>query len=159
MKTHRNAHARVGIIAATTIAALVISVPAAAAAEGAVVTQGDFRAFATTSDPDITGRATMVRTSDGKTVVTVGVRGLAPSTSYGAHVHARACTDGFAGGHYKHDPGGPAAPPNEIWPAFTTNAAGLGNGRATADWLARPEAMSVVVHAPGGAKIACADLA
>jgi hypothetical protein len=156
--THRGTHARVAAIAITTIAALVIGVQGAVAADPAVVTHGEFRAFATSSDPDIIGQATMVRTADGKTIVTVSVRGLAPSTSYGAHVHARACADGFAGSHYKHDPAGPAAPPNEIWPAFTTNEAGVGNGRATAAWLVRPEATSVVVHAPGGAKIACADL-
>ena len=157
-KTHRTPHARLGTVAMMAIAALVIGVQGAAAADPALVTRGEFSAFATSSDPNITGQATMIRTADGKTIVTVSVRGLAPSTSYGAHVHAQACANGFAGGHYKHDPAGPAAPPNEIWPAFTTNAAGIGNGLATADWPARPEAMAVVIHAPGGAKIACADL-
>ena len=128
------------------------------AAQGAIVTRGEFRAFATSSDPDIAGRAQMVRTADGKTIVTVRVEGLAADTSYGAHVHRQRCDDGFAGGHYKHDPAGPGVPPNEIWPAFTTNDAGVGTGRATADWTAGPTAVSVVVHAPGGAKIACADL-
>jgi hypothetical protein len=45
-----------------------------------------------------------------------------------------------------------------IWPGFTTNAAGVGNGNATVGWTAGSTAVSVVVHAPGGAKIACADL-
>ena len=158
-KAHRSATARVAVIAATAIVALAIGAEAAAAADEALVTRGGFRAFATSSDPDISGQAVMVRTADGTTIVMVSVRGLTASTAYGAHVHGRACADGFAGGHYKHDPAGPAAPPNEIWPAFTTNGAGVGNGRATAHWRARPEAMSVVVHAPGGAKVACADLA
>ena len=48
--------------------------------------------------------------------------------------------------------------PTTIWPAFTTNDGGVGNGKATAAWVARPDARSVVIHAPGGAKIACADL-
>jgi hypothetical protein len=112
--THRGTRACVAGVAITTIAALVIGVQGAAAADPAVVTQGEFRAFATSSDPDITGRATMVRTADGKTIVTVGVRGLAPSTSYGTHVHARACADGFADGHYKHDPAGPGAAERDL---------------------------------------------
>ena len=87
-----------------------------------IVTRGEFAAFATSSDPAITGHATMVRTADGKTIVTVSVRGLAASTTYGSHVHMRACADTFAGGHYKDDLAGPASPPNEIWPAFATNA-------------------------------------
>jgi len=36
--------------------------------------------------------------------------------------------------------------------------AGVGNGNATVEWTAGATAVSVVVHAPGGAKIACADL-
>ena len=47
---------------------------------------------------------------------------------------------------------------NEIWPGFTTNDSGIGNGNARNDGIAASTAVSVVVHAPGGAKIACADL-
>ena len=97
----------------------------------------------------------MIRTADGKTM---HVEGLLPNTAYGSHVHQQACADGDADGHYKFDPTGPAAPPNEIWPGFTTNAAGVGNGNATVYETAGAAAVSVVVHAPGGAKIACADL-
>jgi Cu-Zn family superoxide dismutase len=148
------------LAAAALIALIVLAVRAdpSAAADGGMATKGTFAAFATSRDPAIAGQATMVRTADGRTLVSVSVRGLAPSTAYGAHVHAQACADGFAGGHYRNDPAGAPVPPNEIWPAFTTNAAGVGAGFATADWLARPEARSVVIHAPGGAKIACADL-
>jgi len=72
---------------------------------------------------------------------------------------AAACGVGEADGHYRFDPTGPAAPPNEIWPGpLTTTPAGVGNGFTVADGTAGPEAVSVVVHAPGGAKIACADL-
>lgn len=146
------------IVAVSAVAAMAIGVHGTAAAGEATVTQGEFAAFATSSDPGFTGHATMVRTADGKTIVTVSVRGLTPATTYGSHVHAFPCAENFAGGHYKHDPTGPASPPNEIWPAFTTNAGGIGNGNATAPWVARPDARSVVIHAPGGAKIACADL-
>jgi hypothetical protein len=48
---------------------------------------------------------------------------------------------------------------------ITSNAFALAFGRGSADWVARPEAQSVVIHAippgytaGGGAKIACADL-
>ena len=147
----------VRVVGLAAVAAMALGVQGTFAGE-TIVTRGEFAAFATSSDPAITGHATMVRTADGKTIVTVSVRGLAPSTTYGSHVHARACSDTFAGGHYKDDLAGPASPPNEIWPAFATNAGGVGNGNATAPWSARPEARSVVIHAPGGAKIACADL-
>jgi hypothetical protein len=127
-------------------------------ADGATVTRGDIHAFATAAGQTITGRAQMVRTADGKTIVTVHVEGLLPNTTYASHVHQAACNSGDADGHFRFDPAGPALPPNEIWPGFTTNADGIGNGNATVDGTAGPNAVSVVIHAPGGAKIACADL-
>lgn len=132
---------------------------ASALAGGAVVTRGELSAFATGVGLSITGSAQMVRTPDGRTFVTVHVEGLAPDTTYAAHVHKQACADGEADGHYRFDPAGAATPPNEIWPGpFTTNAAGIGNANTFAVGTAGPAAVSVVVHAPGGAKIACADL-
>jgi hypothetical protein len=130
-----------------------------ARAHGAIVTRGAIGAFAASSDEGIAGVATMVGTADGRTLVTVAVRGPAPDTSYGGHVHRQACAYGFGGGgHHRHDPAEPASPPNELWPTIVTNPAGIGVGSDAAAWTARPEAMSVVVHAPGGARIACADL-
>jgi hypothetical protein len=139
-------------------ASLVLAFVPSALAGGAVVTRGDIQAFATGSGLPISGRAQMVRTADGKTTVSVHVEGLAPDTTYGSHVHQLPCGTSEADGHYKNDPAGPATPPNEIWPGFTTNGGGVGNGNATVDWTAGQTAVSVVVHAPGGAKIACADL-
>jgi Cu-Zn family superoxide dismutase len=130
----------------------------AAMAAGTTVTRGDIAAFATGIGQPIAGRAQMVRTADGKTIVSVHVEGLAASTTYGSHVHQLPCGTSDADGHYKNDPAGPATPPNEIWPGFTTNPAGIGDGNATVAWTAGSTAVSVVVHAPGGAKIACADL-
>ena len=135
-----------------------LAVASAVGANGARVTRGEVRSFATAAGSSITGHARMVRTADGKTIIAVHVEGLVPRTAYGSHVHQQACANGEADGHYKFDAAGPATPPNEIWPAFTTNAAGIGNGHASVDGTAGPAAMSVVVHAPGGAKIACADL-
>ena len=145
----------IALVAATS--ALLAFTPSALAA-GAVVTRGDIQAFATGVGQSITGRAQMTRTADGKTTVTIHVEGLAANTTYGSHVHQLPCASSEADGHYRNDPAGPAAPPNEIWPGFTTNAAGIGNGIATVDWTAGVTAVSVVVHAPSGAKIACADL-
>ena len=127
-------------------------------ADGAMVTRGEFHPFAAGVGLDLGGHAQMIRTADGKTIVSVHVEGLSANTTYGSHVHQQACADGAADGHYRFDPSGPATPPNEIWPGFTTNDAGIGNGNATVDRTAGPTAVSVVVHAPGGAKIACADL-
>lgn len=125
---------------------------------GAVVTRGEFHAF-NVGDPGISGRAQMVRTADGKTIVSIHVEGLGAGLVYGSHVHAQACDNGLAGGHYKFDPAGGSTPPNEIWPGpFTANEAGIGNADTIAQGTAGPGAVSVVVHAPGGAKIACADL-
>jgi len=146
---------RTAALAAVTLS---IALAPGVLAGGATVTRGEIGPFATGFGQPISGRAQMIRTADGKTIVSVHVTGLAPNTQYGSHVHQLPCGVSDADGHYKNDPAGPAAPPNEIWPGFTTNADGIGNGNATVDWIAGASAVSVVVHAPGGAKIACADL-
>jgi hypothetical protein len=146
---------RVGATLAS-LAMLTALTPNAMAA--AVVTRGEFNAFNGSTLP-ISGQATMVRTADGRTIVTIQVTGLEPGLTYPSHVHAQACADGLAGGHYKFDPAGAVTPPNEIWPGpFTTNPAGAGRGHTVAQGTAGQGAVSVVIHAPGGAKIACADL-
>jgi len=153
--TRRHLVRFVAVLAAVTIG---LGVASAVGATSATVTRGEVRAFASGTGLEISGRAQMVRTADGRTIVTVQVEGLLPDTAYGSHVHQLPCASGEADGHYKFDPTGPAAPPNEIWPAFTTNAAGRGSGFASVPGTAGPSAVSVVIHAPGGAKIACADL-
>jgi Cu-Zn family superoxide dismutase len=100
----------------------------------------------------------MVRTAEGKTIVSVHAVGLLPNTAYGVHVHNKPCGDSLGGGHYQDVVGGAVDAVNEIWPLFTTNAAGIGSGTAINQFLARPEAQAVVIHAPGGARIACVDL-
>lgn len=161
MRTRVVAGPRPGGRIRTLLAALALSAAFAPTvlADGATVTRGDFHAFATGVGLPISGRAQMIRTADGKTIVSIHLEGLAANTTYASHVHAAACATGAADGHYRFDPAGAAAPPNEIWPGpFTTTEAGVGNGFTVADGTAGPSAMSVVVHAPGGAKIACADL-
>jgi hypothetical protein len=149
---------RARFFAATAGLAVALALAPSILAMGATVTRGEFGAFATGVGLPIGGRAQMVRTPDGKTIVSVHVTGLAPNTSYPAHVHQLPCGTSDADGHYKNDPAGPAAPPNEIWPLFTTDDDGVGNGSAIVDWVAGATAQAVVVHAPGGLKIACADL-
>src|SRR5215208_4766822 len=143
------------IVVGTSLALVVVP---SVLALGATVTRGDIHPFATGIGQPISGRAQMIRTPDGKTIVTINVEGLAPNTAYPSHVHQLPCGTSDADGHYRNDPAGPATPPNEIWQGFTTNDAGVGNGNATVGWVAGATAVSVVVHAPGGAKIACADL-
>ncbi|HYK95702.1 MAG TPA: hypothetical protein VE011_07565 [Candidatus Dormibacteraeota bacterium] len=146
------------LAALLTALALTVVFTSTVLADGATVTRGDVQAFATGAGLPISGRARMVRTADGKTIVSLHVEGLLPNTAYGSHVHRQACTQGDADGHYRFDPAGAAAPPNEIWLSFTTDSAGIGNSNAVALATAGPTAVAVVIHAPGGAKIACADL-
>lgn len=148
---------RILLFLAAAGAAVLLLVPVVGA-DGSVVSRGNVHAFAAGTGLDITGHAQMVRTAAGRTYVTVHVQGLAPNTTYPSHVHAMPCGTADADGHYRRDPAGPATPPNEIWQGFTTDDEGVGNGRAVADFTAGANAVSVVIHAPGGAKIACADL-
>jgi len=145
------------------LVAIVLAVPALAG--GAQVTRGDLAVFADGSGlgySDVTGRVQMVRTGDGKTIVTVQVAGLTPGATYGSHVHNQSCAAGSAGGHYSFGypvEGGAGPGDSEIWPGpFTANAAGHANGMAVVDETAGVTAVSVVIHAPGGQKVACADL-
>lgn len=132
----------------------------AAAADGAQVTSGQFQTYAAGPGRgyDISGQATMIRTADGKTIVQVQAWGLAANSTYGVHVHNLPCGVNNGGGHYQDQVGGPVNSVNEIWPGFTTNTAGHGNGYASNDFTARPEAQAVVIHDTDGARIACADL-
>lgn len=146
--------------AAVTIFTAGILAPITASAEGAQVTTGEFKTYAAglSRSYEISGQAHMVRVPSGKTIVDIQVFGLAPNTTYGVHVHNKACNDSNGGGHYMHDMNGPVDPVNEIWPGFTTNEAGHGNGYAMNNFIARPEAQSIVVHDTDKARIACADL-
>ena len=161
LKSHIRTAAAVTLLSTAALVATVVP----AAAGGAVVTQGDFSTFSAGGEAgyDIGGHATMVRNAN-RTKVTIHVTGLTPGESYVSHVHNQACDNGDAGGHFKQDHAGASTPPNEIWPgngAFSANAAGVTNQRATAGYFANEDAVSVVVHwktAEGAPKIACADL-
>ena len=144
---------------------LVVLMAAPLSARVAEVTNGSLESFAAgTGHADyggVEGKATMIRTASGETIVVVTARGLTPGETYGSHVHKQACDNGDAGGHYSFGfavPGG-ALDDSEIWPGpFTANAAGHAVGWTVVGGTAGTDAVSVVIHAPGGAKIACADL-
>jgi len=126
------------------------------------VTAGTFSSFA--EGPglgfEISGNALMVKTPS-KTLVLVVADGLEPGETYGSHVHNAPCDTNNAGGHYSfgHSVRGGALDGSEIWPGpFTANPRGRVIGITTVGEPAGPQAVSVVIHAPGGAKIACADL-
>lgn len=124
------------------------------------LSKGKFNTYATGLERayDITGKALMIKTPAGSTIVEIMVRGLFPNTAYGVHVHNKPCNDTNGGGHYQHMVGGAVDAMNEIWPGFTTNETGIGVGFAKNDFTAGPNAVSIVIHDTDKARIACADL-
>ena len=164
---------RASIWAAAALA--VVAVGATPALAGPAKVRGTFETLpdGAAMGLDIEGFATLTR-SDAGTAGKVVVRGLEPGTTYAAHLHNAPCSaPNPGGGHYMNDPAGPAMPPNELWlsstddplAGITANSGGVARGRGIADWVARQEAQSVVIHfippggtTAGGPKIACADL-
>lgn len=115
----------------------------------------------------IDGRAKMQINALG-TKVRIKVTGLDPTKDYGSHLHNGTCESG-GGGHYQDVEGGAVTPPNELWlttsgTILESNPRGVARARSSANWKARTSsdtqttARSVVVHEPGGTRIACADL-
>ncbi|WP_407566459.1 superoxide dismutase family protein [Streptomyces sp. 184] len=113
---------------------------------------------------------------DGRTSIRLGLTGLLPGRTYGAHVHTKPCgaTPDLAGPHYQDEPDpvqpsvdpAYANPENEVWLDFTTDGRGNAYTSARQDWRFRAgEARSVVVHEhatmthPGEAGMAGARLA
>jgi len=109
------------------------------------------------------GKAQMKRGSS-STTVRVSVNGLTAGGYYAAHVHTASCAAG-ASGHYMQDTAGAVDKWNEIWPSFYVSDSGLGYAEVDHDWVARPDAVSIVIHdtpnasSGSGAKMLCADLA
>ncbi|HET7720515.1 MAG TPA: hypothetical protein VFK43_11145 [Acidimicrobiales bacterium] len=121
---------------------------------------------------EVDGVAVLRRTADG-TSGRVVLRGLEPGLVYAAHLHNQPCGFNAGGSHYKDVTADIGAPPNELWfsstgdpfAGVTANRGGVARGFGAAEWVARPEAQSVVIHqvvaatgTSGGPKIACADL-
>jgi hypothetical protein len=108
--------------------------------------------------------ATMTRKKDGTTEATLAVTGLPDGVAgFGAHVHASTCNLTPPGGlHYKLDTSVTTeVETNEIWLNFDADAEGAASIDNAKDMhLARPDAISVVIHAPGSSatRLACIDL-
>ncbi|HKJ55732.1 MAG TPA: hypothetical protein VJ978_07065 [Nitriliruptoraceae bacterium] len=138
--------------------------PAASASQGATTTHGTF----TTLDGgaqlghEISGHAVMVRIPGTDTTrIRLHVRGLDPNQEYKVHVHNAPCSSNPpGGGHYQDVVGGAVDAVNEIWPGFTTNDDGVGNGSAVHGHVARDDAQAVVIHWPqdSAVRLACLDL-
>jgi hypothetical protein len=169
----RRVRGRLGVTLA--LGALVAELAFAAGAFGATQQRGTFTPLPDGADLGlIIGGIAQITRADDWTAVKVVVRGLEPGTTYAAHLNNAACAaPAFGGGHYRDNPAGPSTPPNEFWlsstgdpmAGITADAGGVAIGRGGADWVARPEAQSVVIHyippggtTAGGPKIACADL-
>jgi PKD repeat protein len=128
-----------------------------------VTTTGTFHPFAEGLEayPDLAGTAEIVR-SRGRTRTTIRVAGAKPSAAHPVHVHEKPCAVDRGGDHFRFDTSKPFAAANEIWPAFTADAAGAsGPVEVVSPLRAGPLAVSVVVHDPANAsrRIGCADLA
>ncbi len=154
---------RIALLLAAVAMLFTVATPAQGA--GAMVTSGRFTTLPGGADLGYTieGHAVMVRTpaGGGATRVMVSVQGLDPETTYPAHVHNLPCSATPPGGsHYQHEVGGAVDAVNEIWPAITTNADGVGRGKASHGHWARDDARSVVIHYPPDTSIrlACVDL-
>ena len=172
---HRSARPVAVTSAALAVAGLALAAPALAG-PGAHVADELVR-YGQALPPGASAKVHSVETGDGRTLVTLHVRGLQPSTEYGAHAHTNPCGSlpGAAGPHFQHvlDPVTPSVDPayanprNEIWLDLTTNAAGNGHAKAVVDWQFNSErrARSVIIHErhtstePGSAGVAGARVA
>lgn len=82
--------------------------------------------------------------------VTLSVNGLVPRRAYDAHVHTKRCAadPAASGGHFKHDPKGPANAENEVWLGFRTDAFGRASSSSAHSWAFPTDGAlrSVVIH-------------
>ncbi len=132
--------------------------PAEGVATVSSILRGSFAPLPGFEAVPIDGRVQLTRFVDGTTQVDLVASGLGANLDHAVHVHALPCAY-EGGGHYKMDPAiVDAVDTNEIWPSFTSNEDGIGRASVSVTHVARGDAMSVVIHAPAGGKMACADL-
>jgi hypothetical protein len=160
-----NRSTRKHLAAAALLAGMVGVTTVPVGAEPAQVTTGAFHSFSADPGGTIGGRAQMIRTADGKTIVSVHLDGLEPDAFYAVHVHSGDCaTNATGGGHYFFSgpvDGGAGPAGNEMWPGpVLADDDGVANGKAKVGATAGADAASVVVHRSTAApnKVACADL-
>jgi hypothetical protein len=94
------------------------------------------------------------------TTLTVSATGLTPGAHYIAHLHAQPCSVDNGGPHFRFDPHGPAAPPNEVHLTLDTDSSGGVRATVTNARPVTAAARSVVIHPVGALdkRVACADL-
>ncbi|MCK9924001.1 superoxide dismutase family protein [Frankia sp. AgPm24] len=109
---------------------------------------------------DVRGTAWLAQNATSGTTLTVTATGLVAGGKYVAHLHAKPCAVDNGGGHFKFDPNGPAAPPNEVHLALPADAAGAVQGTVTNARPVGDAAQSVVIHPVDALdkRVACADL-
>jgi hypothetical protein len=129
------------------------------------VTEGEGGALPDVEAPfdDIEATARLERKRDGTTVATLEVTGLpADAAEFDAYVHAGTCNlDPPGGPRYKLDPEVTAEiESNEISLGFAVDGEGGASSSNDKDaHLARPDAVSVIIHAPGtDTRLSCIEL-
>ena len=127
---------------------------------GEQIATGSFVELADGVGLGLAGTASLRRYAAGTEVLVELTGVFDPAKTYPAHVHDAPCATG-GGGHYKIDYAiDEAIETNEIWPVLQIAADGLSaTGQVATAHVARPEAMSIVVHDPdNGNRLICADL-
>ena len=97
-------------------------------------------------------KITIAEKTNDTTTFRIRIRGIDPSVAgqeFSAHLHVGSCDD--SQGHYKRDPAGPAAPPNEVWFGLTPNGDGMAFDQTSVDFVpvddvVDPGLMSIVIH-------------
>lgn len=153
------------------VAAVVVAVPAGAAAAVVLVDHG--HGPTVTHDTAYSHITTQVHAwaRGDSTRVRLMVEGLPPGRTFGAHVHTGTCgtNPAASGGHYQHSTD-PAVPlrDREVWLDVTADAQGHATTTTTVPWaFAAGTAGSVVIHAnptnpvdgTAGARLACTTVA
>lgn len=107
----------------------------------------------------IEGRGSLTRRRDGVTVGLVELYGLEPNEVHPVHLHDAPCNVLDGGAHYYVDPSSPdVGEANELWLTVKPNGGGYAIRSIGIPHVARADAMSFVVHASDGPRLACIDL-
>jgi superoxide dismutase, Cu-Zn family len=168
----RGARWNMRVVAPIAVVALAtVGVGVAAASGGASRSGGPDYVYGANPFADATASVLVVATGNGKTHVTLHLRGVdAPAGQrFGAHVHEHACGSlgSDAGAHYQQAGVTGTLEAREIWLDFTVNRAGNAHAEAVRPWsLDQSAPRSVIVHAlptapdtgAAGARLACIDL-
>lgn len=126
----------------------------------ALETSGAAAALPDAGGMALSGTASLTRKVSGVTEVSVTMTGLAPKTTYMAHVHDLPCSSTPpGGGHFKFDKAiTEVIETNELWLTLVSDSQGDAGDLTWSANVADASAQSVVVHAGDGSRLACFDL-